>query len=184
MQRSSQVGSVGIRMRGRPLQAPPPPLIPGSLSFGPLICSSRTPAQALRIPVIPKAGRKLRQDPGPLLRLPQQQPSRVAGDRSPVKPPPHLMPAHPGDEIRSILGYTVGAKGCPLSSLTEGFLAKILMPERDSLFQFLGENCGLEPKGRVFITEEPGTKAQCRAAMRKGSRWRSRHGFLTTFGRS
>jgi len=79
-------------MRGRPLQAPPPPLIPGSLSFGPLICSSRTPAQALRVPVIPKAGRKLRQDPGPLLRLPQQQPSRVAGDRSPVKPPPHLIP--------------------------------------------------------------------------------------------
>jgi hypothetical protein len=36
----------------------------------------------------------------------------------------------------------VSAKGCP-PSLAEVFLAKILMPESDSLFQFLGEIAGL-----------------------------------------
>jgi dihydrodipicolinate synthase/N-acetylneuraminate lyase len=36
----------------------------------------------------------------------------------------------------------VYAKGCPPSS-AEVFLAKILMPERDSLFQFFGEKSGL-----------------------------------------
>src|SRR3989441_9054931 len=43
--------------------------------------------------MVREAGRKLREDPRPLLHLPQQQPSRVARDRSPVKPPSHLAPA-------------------------------------------------------------------------------------------
>jgi hypothetical protein len=42
---------------------------------------------ALRVPMIREASRKLHQDPRLLLDLPQQQPARVAGDRSPVKPP-------------------------------------------------------------------------------------------------
>jgi len=37
----------------------------------------------------------------------------------------------------------VYAKGCPPSS-AEVFLTKILMPEKDSLFQFFGEISGLE----------------------------------------
>jgi len=48
----------------------------------------------------------------------------------------------PEDEIGRILGYTVCAKGCPPSS-AEVLLTKILMPERDSLFQFFGEKSGL-----------------------------------------
>src|ERR1019366_6986758 len=49
-----------------------------------------------------------------------------------------VLRASPRDEIRTILGYTVYAKGCP-PSLAEVFLVKILMPRSDSLFQFLGE---------------------------------------------
>lgn len=45
--------------------------------------------------------------------------------------------------MQRIFEYTLFAKGCPPSS-AEVFLAKILMPERDSLFQFFGEKCGLE----------------------------------------
>ena len=47
----------------------------------------------LRLPMVRKTSRKLGDDPRALLHLAQQQPPRVAGDGSPVKPPPHLAPA-------------------------------------------------------------------------------------------
>jgi hypothetical protein len=45
---------------------------------------------ALGLPVVPKAGRKLTDNPRPLLHFAQQQPAGVARDRSAVKSTPHF----------------------------------------------------------------------------------------------
>ena len=43
-----------------------------------------------RIAMVTKTGGKLRDDPGALLHLAQQQTARIAGDYAPVKPTPHF----------------------------------------------------------------------------------------------
>src|SRR2546422_11370289 len=95
--------------------------------------------------MVREAGRKLLDDPRPLLHLAEQQPARVAGDRSPVKPPLYSASC----QRMKLEGFlvTLCAQKAVLLPLAEVFLSKILMPERDSLFQFFAEKCGL-----TFVT--------------------------------
>ena len=61
------------------------------------------------LPMVAEAARKLRYDLRSLFHFPQQQPPRVAGDRSALKPAPHfaLVQGMKFPEIPEILGYTV-----------------------------------------------------------------------------
>jgi hypothetical protein len=68
-------------------------------------------------PMVPKAGRKARDDSRPLLHLAQQQPARTGGDRPPVK--------------------------SPRQPLAQVFRSKMPYARSDSLFKFIREKCRL-----------------------------------------
>jgi hypothetical protein len=111
----------------------------------------------LRIAMIPEAGREPGDDPRALLDLAQQQSARVRGDCSSVKLAHHLTSIQ-RMKFEALFGYTVSAKGCHPSP-AQVFLAKLLMPERDSLLQFFSEKCGLmlrESFGR-FMSRHTGS---------------------------
>ena len=79
-----------------------------------------------------------------LARLPQQQPARVTGDRSPLQPPHHLTLIQ-GMQFEGFFGYTLSTSGCRFS-LAQVLLIKDTYARSNSLFQLFREIAGLEPQ--------------------------------------
>ena len=93
-----------------------------------------------RRPMVLKTSRKPLDDSRLLFHLPQQQPARVRGDRTAVKPPHHL-PWIQGVKFKGLL-VTLCRHKAVASPRHKGFLSKILMPEVTAFFNSPVRNAG------------------------------------------